>query len=129
MRLWRLISIGVCAALSGCVLGSGPCLWLQPVKHHFSGHVHFRDYPAPDGLDNVPVLLLDQTAYIYAPAQSQQCLAANEMQLVGVAEFPPNVDENSHVRVEGSLFEAVSARQHTRFLINVTHIVPIRTPP
>jgi len=39
--------------LSGCVIGYGPCLFLQPVKHTFTGLVHFRDYPASDGIDNV----------------------------------------------------------------------------
>ena len=39
-------------------------------------------------LDNVPVLALDQTAYVYAPAQSHLCLSANDVQLVGIAEFP-----------------------------------------
>ena len=59
-------------------------------------------------------------------AQSLLCLAANDVQLVGVAEFPQSIGENSHVSVEGTLFEAVSARQYTRFLINVSSIVPIR---
>jgi hypothetical protein len=111
--------------LSGCVIGYGPCLFQQPVKNSLTGHVHFRDYPAPDGLDNVPVLSLDRTAYIYAPAQSHHCLAANDLQLIGVAEFPPNVIENSHVTVDGVLFQAGSGRQHTPFLMNVTTILPI----
>jgi hypothetical protein len=76
-------------------------------------------------LDNVPVLSLDRTAYIYAPAQSHHCLPANDVQLVGVAEFPPNVIENSHVTADGVLFQAGSGRQHTPFLMNVTTILPI----
>ena len=56
--------------LSGCVLGYGPCLFQQPVKNTLTGHVHFRDFPTQEGVDNVPVLSLDKTAYIYAPAQS-----------------------------------------------------------
>ncbi len=121
----RLMGLGMCAALSGCVLGSGYCLWMQPVKHSFSGRVHFRDFPNADGIDNVPVLVLDKTAYVYAPAQSHLCLAANDVQLVGVAEFPQNVGEDTHVKVEGSLFEGATSRQHTRFLINVNSIEPI----
>jgi hypothetical protein len=124
----RLISIGLCIALSGCVLGSGPCKWLQPVRVTLTGHVHFRDYPGRDGIDNVPVLVPDKTAYVYAPAQSHLCLAMNDVQLVGVAEFPQSIGENSHVSVVGSLFEAVSARQYTRFLIDVISIEPIRPP-
>jgi hypothetical protein len=125
MRIWRGSLLGACLGLSGCVIGYGPCLFQQPVKNSLTGHVHFRDYPAPDGLDNVPVLSLDRTAYIYAPAQSHHCLAANDLQLVGVAEFPPNVIENSHVTVNGVLFQAGSGRQHTPFLMNVTTILPI----
>ena len=127
MRIWRDSLLGACFGLSGCVIGYGPCLFQQPVKNTLTGHVHFRDYPAPDGLDNVPVLSLDRTAYIYAPAQSHHCLAANDLQLIGVAEFPPNVIENSHVTVDGVLFQAGSGRQHTPFLMNVTTILPIPT--
>jgi hypothetical protein len=125
MRFRRVSLLGAYLGLSGCVFGYGPCLFQQPIKNTLTGHVHFRDYPAPDGLDNVPVLSLDRTAYIYAPAQSHICLSANDVQLVGVAEFPPNVIENSHVTVDGVLFQAGSGRQHTPFLLNVTTILPI----
>jgi hypothetical protein len=47
------------------------------------------------------------------------------MQLVGVAEFPQNVIENSHVTVDGVVFPAGSGRQHTPFVMNVTTILPI----
>jgi len=123
---WRLIFIGLCIALSGCVLGSGPCLWLKPVRVTLVGQVHFRDFPGPAGIDNVPVLVPDKQEYVYAPAQSHLCLAANDVQLTGVAEFPQSIGENSRVTVVGSLFEAVSARQYTRFLVDVISIVPIR---
>ncbi len=126
MKIGRLmLSVGAVLALSGCVLGYGPCLFQQPVKHTLTGLVHFRDYPGPDGLDNVAILALDQTAYIYAPAQSTHCLAANEVQLVGLAEFPANIVENSHVAVDGSLFPATTSRQHTTFLLNVSSILPV----
>jgi hypothetical protein len=128
MNSWRLSFIGVVLGLSGCVFGYGPCLFQQPIKNTLTGHVHFRDYPAADGLDNVPVLSLDQTAYIYAPAESHHCLSANDIQLVGVAEFPENVIENSHVTVDGVLFQAATARQHTPFVMNVRTILPIRPP-
>ncbi|MGO9932651.1 MAG: hypothetical protein ACLPV8_12680 [Steroidobacteraceae bacterium] len=128
ITIWRLISIGLCIALSGCVLGFGPCLWLQPVRVTLVGHVHFRDFPAADGVDNVPLLIPDKQEYVYAPAQSHLCLAANDVQLVGVAEFPESIGENSHVSVVGTMFEAVSSRQYTRFLINVTRIEPIKPP-
>jgi hypothetical protein len=128
MRVWRWWLIAAYLGLSGCVIGYGPCLFQQPVKNTLAGHVHFRDYPAADGLDNVPVLSLDRTAYVYAPAESHHCLSANDVQLVGVAEFPQNVIENSHVSVHGVLFQAGSARQHTPFVMNVTTILPIPAP-
>jgi len=121
-----LLCFGGVLALSGCVLGYGPCLFQQPVKHTLTGVVHFKDYPAPDGLDNVAILALDQTAYIYAPAQSTHCLAANDLQLVGLAEFPANIVENSHVAVDGSLFPATTSRQHTTFMFNVSSILPVK---
>jgi hypothetical protein len=119
-----LFWLAACAALSGCVLGYGPCLVLQPIKHDFAGVVHFRNYPAPDGIDNVAILTLDATAYVYAPAQSRRCLPANDLQMVGLAEFPRDVGENTHVAVSGSLTEATTSRQHTTFLLNVTTILP-----
>jgi hypothetical protein len=128
MRFWRICWIGACLALSGCVIGYGPCLFQQPVKNTLSGHVHFREYPNADGIDNVPVLALDRTAYIYAPAQSHLCLPANDVQLVGVSEFPQNVIEDSHVSVDGVLFQAGSGRQHTAFVMNVTTILPMAAP-
>lgn len=125
MRFSRpFFSLLACAALSGCVLGYGPCLVLQPVKHDFVGVVHFHDYPSGDGIDNVPVLVLDTTAYVYAPAQSHRCLPANDLQMMGFAEFPRDIGENSHVAVTGSLTEATTSRQHTSFLLNVTSILP-----
>jgi len=125
MSMWRVCLAGAYLGISGCVLGYGPCLLQQPVKNTLAGHVHFRDFPTADGVDNVPVLALDQTAYVYAPAQSIHCLSANEVQLVGVAEFPQNVIENSHVTVDGRLFQAGSGRQYTPFLMNVITILPI----
>ena len=125
MRIWRVSFIGACLGLSGCVLGYGPCLLQQPVKNTLTGRVHFRDYPGSDGVDNVPILALDRTAYVYAPAQSRHCLSANDVQLVGLAEFPRDVIENSHVSVDGVLFQEASSRQHTPFVMNVTTILPI----
>jgi hypothetical protein len=128
MRAWRLSVMGASLFLSGCVIGYGPCLFQQPVKSSLAGRVHFRDYPSADGIDNVPVLALDRTAYIYAPAESHHCLPANDVQLVGVAEFPQNVIENTHVSVEGRLFQAASDHQHTAFLMTVITILPIPDP-
>jgi hypothetical protein len=125
MRAWRLSLMGASLVLSGCVIGYGPCLFQQPVKNTLTGRVHFRDYPSADGIDNVPVLALDRTAYIYAPAESHHCLSANDVQLVGVAEFPQNVIENTHVSVDGRLFQAASDHQYTPFLMSVTTILPI----
>ncbi|HWJ37005.1 MAG TPA: hypothetical protein VNR70_17190 [Steroidobacteraceae bacterium] len=124
ISLWWVL--GALVALSGCVHGRG-CLLLQPVKHTLTGRIHFRSFPANDGIDNVPVLILDSTAYVYSPAHSYQCMSATDVQLVGVSEFPENIIENSHVSVHGSLFEATSAHEYTRFLINVASLLPLNT--
>jgi len=115
-------------ALAGCVHGRG-CLLLQPLKHTLTGRIHFRSFPAPDGVDNVPVLALDRTAYVYAPAHSYQCMSVTDVQLVGVSEFPENIVENSHVSAQGSLFEATSGHQYTRFLMNVRTLLPLKSTP
>ncbi len=115
-------------ALAGCVHGYG-CLFLQPVKHTLVGRVHFRSFPAADGIDNVPVLVLDRTAYVYSPAHSYTCMSATDVQLIGVSEFPENVIENSRVSATGSLFEAASAHQYTRFVMNVNTLLPLNSTP
>ncbi len=120
----RCLLLGICLMFGGCVHGYGACLFVQPVKHTLSGRVHFRSYPAADGIDNVPILVLDHTAYVYSPAQSFLCLPADELQLTGISEFPQNVVDNSHVSVQGTLFAAVSSRQHTRFVMDVITLLP-----
>ena len=125
MRNMRLaIGAVLYLLLSGCVIGSGPCLWLQ-VRHDFTGRVHFREFPRSDGVDTVPILILDKTQYMYAPPQSFHCLAANDVQLVGLTEFPASIGENSHVIVDGKMIEGVNSDQHTRFVINVISILPL----
>jgi hypothetical protein len=128
MKVSRLWILGVLVALTGCVHGYG-CLFLQPVKHTLTGRIHFKTYPAADGMDNVPILVLDRTAYVYSPAHTYQCMSATDIQLVGVSEFPENVIEDSRVSVEGGLFESTSAHEYTRFLMNVTTLLPLNKNP
>jgi hypothetical protein len=129
MTVWRSIVIGISLAAAGCVHGYGGCLWTQPVKHTLSGRVHFRSYPTPDGVDNVPVLTLDHEVYIYSPAQSFMCQPADQLQLVGISEFPESVVEDSHVMVQGRLFAAASSHDHTSFLMNVITLLPENASP
>jgi hypothetical protein len=128
MRILRFGILSALVALSGCVHGYG-CLLMQPIKHTLTGRIHFRSFPSPDGMDNVPVLALDRTLYVYAPAHSYQCMYATDVQLVGVSEFPENVIEDSHVSVEGTLFEATAGHEYTRFLVNVRTLLPLKTTP
>ena len=123
-----LIAIASCIALSGCVLGGGACLFQQPFKHRLDGTIHFRDYEAADGVDHVPVLSLDETAYIYAPSLSHLCLPANDLQLVGWSEFPPDITEKARIEVDGSIFQAATTHQHTPFLMTVRNILLITAP-
>src|SRR5258707_3715080 len=44
-------------------------LFRSQVRHDFTGRVHFREFPRSDGVDTVPILILDKTMYIYAPPQ------------------------------------------------------------
>jgi len=121
---------GICLilslCLSGCVLGEGPCRLLEPITTTVSGTIHFRDYPSGGGVDNVPILALDRTAHIYAPAESQSCQPVNDIQLVGWSEFPPDIIEGARIRVHGSLFAAAATHQHTHFLMNVATVTPLR---
>ena len=129
MRNMRiLISLSVCIALSGCVIGSGPCLWLQ-VRHDFVGHMHFREFPRSDGIDTAPILVLDKTQYMYAPPQSFHCLAANDVQLIGISELPASIGEGSHVIVNGTVYQGVADGQYTRFVVDVISILPLKATP
>jgi hypothetical protein len=129
MTGWRSAVIGICIAAAGCVHGYGGCLWTQPVKHTLAGRVHFRSYPTSEGVDNVPVLTLDHEIYIYSPAQSFMCQSADQVQLVGVSEFPENVVDDSHVSVQGKLYAGTSAHDHTSFLMNVITLLPDKVNP
>ena len=84
--------------------------------------------PRADGIDTVPILILDKTQYIYAPPQSLHCLAASDVQLIGLTELPDSVGENTHVTVDGKVLEGVARGQYTRFVIQVNSILPIGRP-
>jgi hypothetical protein len=129
MRLSPLLAPALSIALSGCVIGSGACLLQEPFKHSFQGKVRIQTFPAGDGIDHVPVLTLDRTAYIYAPANSHYCMPANDLQLVGWSELPPDIADDTHVEVTGSLFQAATVHQHTAFLVNVRNILPLHDKP
>lgn len=126
MKFIRILSLAAVAGLSGCVFGYGHCLFLNPVKVRLAGKVHYRDFPAADGVDNVPILALDRTEYIYDPAPNHLCLPVNEVQMVGLSEFPADVIEGTPLSADGSLFEASRPRQHTRFVLDVTTLLPKR---
>jgi hypothetical protein len=123
------ILAAACLVLSGCVVGSGACLFEAPFKHTITGTVHFQDFPAGEQIDHVPVLTVDKTAYIYAPATSLHCLPATELQLVGFSELPPDMAEGAHVEVTGGVIQAASTHQHTPFLIEVKGILPLPSTP
>ena len=110
--------------LAGCVSGYGTCLFVTPVKHTLSGKVHMQSYGTGSEAETVPVLLLDEMAYVYSPAQSLNCQAADEMQLEGISEFPEQVVEGSHVSVQGRIKAATSGRDHTKFLLDVITLLP-----
>jgi hypothetical protein len=75
MRTPALIAIASCIALSGCVFGSGACLFEQPFKHTLVGTIHFRSYPAGDGIDRVPVFEFGQNRLHLRAGQQPPLLA------------------------------------------------------
>lgn len=125
MVIRHILCLALAVSLAGCVIGGGRCLFLEPVNATLTGKIHFRDFPTAGGIDNVPVLAVDQTAHVYAPAESHSCSPVNDIQLVGWSEFPPDIVEGAHITVHGSLFEAAAAHQYTHFLMNVSAVVPV----
>lgn len=114
------------AGLQGCVLGYGHCKLTDPVTTSLVGHVHFRDYRDETTFDRAPILTLDRTEYIYAPALGKQCASAGEMQLMPLADLPDNIAEGAHVRVRGTIVQANQRGQHTRFVFNVATVELIK---
>ena len=128
MRTLKLLALIATTSLSGCVLGYGRCLFLEPVKVSLSGTVHFREFPATNYIDRVPILTLDRTEYVYNPAQSKQCRSADDLQLAPLVDLPVDIGENAHVIVDGTLVDATQAHQHTRFVLNVASIHLTKKP-
>ena len=128
MRFPKLAAIAAMLPLSGCVLGHGRCLFLEPLKSSLTGTVHFREFPVKNFFDRVPILTLDRTEYVYNPAQSKQCQTAREVQLVPIADLPDSIADNARVVVEGSLVDATQEHQHTRFVLNVASIRLVKKP-
>lgn len=124
MKIVRMLALAATASLSGCVFGYGHCLFLQPVKVDLAGKLQFRDFPAADGVDNVPILALDRTEYVYDPTARHSCVPISEVQLSGLSQFPADVVEGTPVRADGSLIAATTARQHTRFVLEVAGLLP-----
>lgn len=112
----------VCAALSGCVVGYGPCLFLSPMPVSLTGTMHFRTYKVGDAIERVAVLTSDRSEYIYAPAQSHQCLMAGDFQLAGWDEYPGDLVDGTRIAVRGALIESASPHQHTRFLLRIRNL-------
>ncbi len=128
MVIRHMLCLALAASLAGCVIGGGRCLFLEPVNATLTGKIHFRDFATAGGIDNVPMLAVDQTAHVYAPAESHSCMPVNDIQLVGWSQFPPDIVEGAHIRVHGSLFEAAAAHQYTHFLMNVATVLPVGAP-
>lgn len=112
----------VCAALSGCVLGYGHCLFLSPMRVSLTGTMHFRTYKVGDEIDRVAVLTSDRSEYIYAPAQSHLCMMAEDFQLVGWDEYPADLVDGTRIAVRGSLIQSATPHQHTRFLLRIRNL-------
>ncbi len=104
------------------MIGHGRCLFLAPLKSHVSGTLHFRSYGGAEAVEHVPVLTLDRTQYVYAPALSRQCQSASELQLLPSVDLPESLGERSHVRVNGAVEVAVEEHQRTRFVFRVDSI-------
>lgn len=122
MSIRPLAFLIACAALSGCVLGYGHCLFLSPMRVSLTGTMHFRTYKVGEEIERVAVLTSDRSEYIYAPAQSHLCMMAGDFQLVGWDEYPADLVDGTRVAVRGSLLQGASPHQHTRFLLRIRNL-------
>ncbi len=122
MSVRPVVFLVVCAALSGCVVGYGPCLFLSPVRVSLTGTMHFRTYKVGDEIERVAVLTSDRSEYVYAPAQSHLCLMAEDFQLAGWDDYPTDLVDGTRIAVRGGLIEASTPHQHTRFLLKIRNL-------
>jgi len=129
MNLRPAICLLACAALSGCVIGYGHCLFLDPARVSLTGTLHFRSYKVGADVERVAVLSADHSQYVYAPAESHLCRMASDFQLSGWTDYPPSLTDGTRVSVGGSLVQSTSRRQHTHFLIKLRTLVPLTPPP
>ena len=131
MKSRTILALFASAALSGCVLGYGRCLFLDPVRVSLTGTLHWRTYEVDGAAERVAVLHADGSQYVYAPAESRLCQMASDFQLTGWSDYPPNLTDGARVSVAGSLLQATSAHQHTRFLVKLRRIdlLPGLRPP
>jgi hypothetical protein len=136
-RLRRLVAVAFAAlAASGCVAGYGRCLFLQPSRVTLAGTLHWRivdgeSHGANSGArasadlpERIAVLSLTNSAYVYAPSQSRQCLAMQDVELEFSADPPETLRANSRITVKGSLYESTSERHRTRFVLSVMSLEP-----
>jgi hypothetical protein len=136
-RAHRFIAIAFAALAAGsCVAGYGRCLFLQPSRVTLAGTLHWRIVEgesrgdisgrraAADLPERIAVLSLTNSAYVYAPSQSRQCLAMQDVELEFSADPPETLRANSRVTVKGSLYESTSDRHRTRFILSVTSLEP-----
>jgi hypothetical protein len=130
----RFIAIAFLAlTANGCVAGYGRCLFLQPSRVQLSGTLHWRIVEgenrgaraAADLPERIAVLSLTKSAYVYAPSQSRQCLAMQDVELEFSADPPETLRANSRITVKGSLYESTSDRHRTRFVLSVSSLGPI----
>ena len=109
---------------AGCVHGYGGVSVHAPVKHTLTGRVHFRTFPTGEGVDNVPVLVLDRDGLpvlaggeLYVPV-GRRAAAGRRLRV------PAERRRELARERPGKLFSAASAHDHTRFLMNVITLLP-----
>lgn len=106
----------LCLTLASCVAGYGRCLFLQPARSTLTGRVQLAA--------QFPLLTLDETAYVYAPASSSQCTAVRDLELVLSGAAMEKVPDGARVTVRGAIFEDAGDRHATRFAMDVLDVVP-----
>lgn len=129
MNLRPAFCLLACAALSGCVIGYGRCLFLHPFRVSLTGTLHFRSYEVGTDVERVAVLSTDHSQYVYAPAESHLCRMASDFQLAGWTDYPRSLSDGTRVSVEGSLIQSTSRREHTHFLIEVRTLERLTPAP
>jgi hypothetical protein len=142
MKRMLLAILMVGQPLSGGLVAEESCLRYEPAVAQLRGHVCLRTFPGPPNYESIKtgdrperqvLLKLDEPVCILADSNDRTTSQdEHDQQLITVV--PPVGMKlaryvGAHVRVEGTLFHAITAHHHTPVLVQMGRIARLAERP